>query len=79
MQKLDFSCFGFKIRFLKKFLDRWVSFMRQETHEHIKTIKKRCLETKNHILFVKMHLKIGVFSWEVSLPGVRRPIEGCFV
>ena len=26
----------------------------QETHEHVKTIKKRCLEAKNLIL-VKMH------------------------
>ena len=47
----NFACLGFKIGigFLKKFLDRSVSFLRQETHEHVKTIKKRCLEAKNHI------------------------------
>ena len=45
----NFACFGFKIRFLKKFLDRSVSFFGQETHEHVKTIKKRCLEAKNNI------------------------------
>ena len=56
-----------QIWFLKKFLDRSVSFLCQETHEHVKTIKQRCLETKNH-----------VFP-EGSPPGVRRPIEGCFV
>ena len=33
---------------MKKILDRSVSFLRQETHEHVKTIKKRCLEAKNH-------------------------------
>ena len=43
----DFACFGFKIRFLKKNLDRSASFFGQETHEHVKTIKKRCLEVKN--------------------------------
>ena len=40
------ACFWLKIRFLKKFLDRSVSFLRQETHEHVKTIKKRCLEAQ---------------------------------
>ena len=35
--------------FLKDFLDRSVSFLRQETHEHVKTIKKRCLEAKHDI------------------------------
>ena len=45
---------GFQNGFLKKFLDRSVSFLRQETHEHVKTIKKRCLEAKNTIL-IKMH------------------------
>ena len=45
--------FGFKICFLKKFLDRSVSFLCQETHEHVKTLKKRCLEAQNDI-----------FSWE---------------
>ena len=64
--------------FLKKFLDRSVSFLRQETHEHIKTINKRCLEAQKCYFFVDMHLK-NMFSWEVSPPGVRRPIEGCFV
>ena len=43
------ACFGFKIGFLKKFLDRSVSFFGQETQEHVKTIKKRCLEAKNDI------------------------------
>ena len=52
-QKQNFACFGFKIIvFLKKFLDRSVSFLRQETHEHVKTIKKHCLEAKN-IIFHK--------------------------
>ena len=50
----NFAGFVFKIGFLKKFLNRSVSFLRQETHEHVKTIKKRCLEAKNHI-FIQMH------------------------
>ena len=45
----NFACFGFKIEFLTNFLDRSVSFLRQETHEHVKTMKKRCLEAKNYI------------------------------
>ena len=73
----NFACSGFKIGFLKKFLDRSASLFGQETHEHVKTIKKHCLEAKN-IIFIKNALK-RMFSWEVSLPGVRRPIEGCFV
>ena len=50
----------------------------QETHEHVKTIKKRCLEAK-YVVFGKNDLAISMFSRRVSLPGVRRPIEGCFV
>ena len=42
-------CFGFI--FFQKFLDRSASFFGQETHEHVKTIKKRCLETKNSIFW----------------------------
>ena len=64
--------------FFKKVLDRSVSFFGQETHEHVRTIKKRCLEAKNYI-FRKNAFKNNLFSWEVSLPGLRRPIEGCFV
>ena len=45
----NFACFGFKICFLKKLRDRSVSFFGQETHEHVKTIKKHCLEAKNNI------------------------------
>ena len=48
--------FGSKSHFLMKFLDDSASFFGQETHEHVKTIKKGCLEAKNGI-FVKMHLK----------------------
>ena len=73
-----FAWLGFKIGFLKKFLDRSVSFLRQETHEHVKTIKKRCLEAKN-MNFSQSVFRKGMFSRRVSLPGVRRPIEGCFV
>ena len=51
MQKLEFqfnfACFGFKIGFWKKFLNRSASFFGQETHEHVKIIKNRCLEAKN--------------------------------
>ena len=64
--------------FLKKFLDRSVSFLRQETHEHVETIKKRCLEAENEIS-LKMYFNIDMFSRRVSLPGLRRPKERCFV
>ena len=56
-----FTCFGFKIWCLKRFLDRSVSFLRKETHEHVKTIKKRCLEANNRI-FRKHALKKGLCS-----------------
>ena len=51
----DFACLGFKISFLKKFLDRSVACLRQETHEHVKTIKKCCLEARHDMFFVKIH------------------------
>ena len=51
----NLTCFGFKIVFLKKFLDRSASFFGQETHEHVKTIKKLGLEAKNGI-FLKSFL-----------------------
>ena len=65
----NFACFGFKIWFLKKFLDRSVSFLGQETHEHVKTIKKRFLETSN-VFFAKIHFK------KICFPG-RFPFRGC--
>ena len=40
----------------KKNLDGSAPFFGQETHEHVKTTKKRCLEAKKEISFVKMHL-----------------------
>ena len=43
-----------------KCLDRSVSFFGQETREHVKAIKKRCLEAKNVILR-KTILKKGMF------------------
>ena len=46
---------------LKKFLDRWVSFLRQETHEHVKTIEKRCLEAKHDIFRKNAFRKRYVF------------------
>ena len=42
---------------MKKFLDRSVSFLRHETHEHVKTMKEGYLEAKHDIFFVKVHLK----------------------
>ena len=70
--KSFFTCFGFKIWFLKTFLDRSASFFGQETHEHVKTIRKRCLEAKNH-LFRKMQLtKRHVF------PKVFPPCSDCW-
>ena len=45
----NFTCSGFKLRFLKKFLNRSVSCLRQKTHEPVKTIKKHCLEAKRDI------------------------------
>ena len=65
--------FGSKTCFLRWFHNRSVSFYGQKTREHVKTIKKRCLEAKNHIFFVKMHLKKGMFSWRISL---RASLEG---
>ena len=52
---------NFTICFLKKFLDHSVSFLRQETHEHVKTIKKRCLEAENDIFPLKGIKKRYVF------------------
>ena len=63
---------------LKKFLNLSVSFLRQETHEHVKTIKKRCLETQNQIFRKNIFKKKYVFP-EGFPPGVRRPIEGYVV
>ena len=51
--------------FMKKFLNRSLSFLRQETHEHVKTIKKRCLEAENAIfrknMFKNKHVFLGCF------------------
>ena len=55
MQKSElgfkFACLGFKVCFLKKFLDRSASFFGQETHEHIKTIKKMSGGMSGSLLF----------------------------
>ena len=51
----------------------------QETHEHVKTIKKNVVWRQKIKFFVNMHLNIGMFSRRGCLPGLRRPIEGCFV
>ena len=52
----NFACFGSKTYFLKYFRRRSASFFGQETHEHVKTIKKHCLKAKNEI-FRKSELK----------------------
>ena len=76
-----FACqnctFGFENLLFEVILHRSASFYGQKTEEHIKTIKKRCLEAKTNI-FRKNALE-NMFSGRVSLPGGRRPIEGYFV
>ena len=59
--------------FFEEISRSFVIIFGQETHEHVKTIKKRCLEAKHDIFFVKMDAKKGMFSWEVSLPGCSDP------
>ena len=49
MQKSEFCMVWVQSWIMKRFLDRSASFFGQETHEHVKTIKKRCLETKHSI------------------------------
>ena len=56
MQKSEFCRFFVQNWILKKFLDRSVSFLRQQTHEHVKTIKKGCLEA-NTTFFRKSAFK----------------------
>ena len=50
----------------EEFLDRSASFFGQETHEQVKTIKKRCVEAKNDI-FHKHAFKKGVLSRRLPL------------
>ena len=57
----NFACFVSKTYFLKQFLDRSASFFGQEIHEHLKTIKKCCVEAKNDD-FRKSGFKKDVFS-----------------
>ena len=45
----NFAHLGSKTCFLRWFHIRSVSFFGQETYEHVKTIKKCCLETQNDI------------------------------
>ena len=74
MQKSDFwfnfTCFGFKVGFLKKFLDRSVSFSARKRMSTLKQSKNDFWRAKNDILH-KDTFKKGMFSWELSLPGVR--------
>ena len=56
----NFTCFRFKIVFLKEFLDRSASFFGQETHEHVKIMKKRCLEAQ--MTFFHKNLFKNMFS-----------------
>ena len=81
----NFTCCGFKIVFLKKFLDRSASLFGQETHEHVETIKKLCLETKNTI-FINFYV-IALFCYvflifcEILRFGVGKKSQGllgCF-
>ena len=60
------ACFGSKTCFLRWFHNRSVSFFGQKTQEHVKTIKKRCLEAKNNI-FRKNAFKKNMFYRRVSL------------
>ena len=53
--------FWFQNLLLRWFHNRSVSFLRQETHEHVKTIKKRCLEANNDIFRKKNLWKRYVF------------------
>jgi len=64
--------------FLRWFHNRSVSFMRQEIHEQVKIIKNVVWMPKI-IFFRKDVFKSRYVSWEVSLPGLRWPIEGSFV
>ena len=48
-----FACFGFKICFSEEISRSFRIIFGLETHEHIKTMKKRCLEA--NFFFVKMH------------------------
>ena len=56
-------CCGSNTCFLRWFHNRSVSFLGQETQEHIKTIKKRCLEVKNDIFSYKCILKKVCFPY----------------
>ena len=52
--------FWFKIWFLKKILNRSVSFFGQETHEHVKTIKNVVWMPKT--VFFRKCIKQSMFS-----------------
>ena len=65
----NFACFGSKTCFLRWFHNRSVSFLHQETYEYVKTIKKRCLEAKNYILFRKNEFKKNNMGYLNPLQG----------
>ena len=63
LTRTHFTLFTTTARFYSKtcllrwFHNRLVLLFGQETQEHVKTIKKRCLEVKKRRCFIKMHLK----------------------
>ena len=58
--------FGFKIYFLKKFLDRSASFFGQQTHEHVKALKKCCPEAKKYLFFYSFLRKTCDFCLQTA-------------
>ena len=65
--KTKTSHFGSNTCFWRWFHNRSVSFFGQKTQEHVKTIKKGCLEAK-HDIFAKMHFE-SKFSFNFARFG----------